>query len=364
MQAPSDRSLSISEVTLVPCTDLTIGTWRRVASSHHELIAYTCEARRCITWFIRSEGHSFKMEVPYETIRESRFTNVSPGEGSVAFFLERPPAFFVEGFSEGDPAVEPMRYWQASGDWTEGSQATAVLQHCLNGPGYQLAHLVNTISPSASSPNVFFYPPPTPSISDVGSSPEAYSRSFESPVDPYPSMTSMVLRRPNSMSNLRVLHHPSLERLRPSRQASVPMFHSPLSNMSTPASTPAESPRSPTETSRTHASMLRLYAENNGGPQQYMQVPPHAEQLPRLPLTVPNLPGLHCEYGSYPESPYASEAPSSTVSTPGYYHDASPAFESAPAPLAEGVAERPQQPYYFHQDGFQGSFYEHGGSGC
>ena len=38
-------------VTIVPCTNLTIGTWRRIASqvSKHDLVAYVCEPRNCLT---------------------------------------------------------------------------------------------------------------------------------------------------------------------------------------------------------------------------------------------------------------------------------------------------------------------------
>ncbi|EIW57792.1 homeobox-domain-containing protein [Trametes versicolor FP-101664 SS1] len=355
------------EVTLVPCTDLTIGTWRRVASADHELIAYTCETRRCITWFVRSDGYSFKMEVPYDSITQQHFLNVSPGVGSVGFTLERPPTFYVERVSESSPDVEPVRSWQLSGDWTEGSQASGILQHSLMGPAYQLAHLVNTISPPGNSPEVSFYPS-TPSISDVGSSPEVYSRSCESPVDPHPYASSLVLRRPSSTSSLRMLHHPSLERLRPSRHASVPMFHSPLSNMSTPSSTPM-SPRSPADMSGMPAPML-LYADSSVAQQQYIVTQgPVSERLPRLQLAMPNLPGLNYEYNSAPDSPYgyATEPPSSAASTPGYYNTVeSPIWEEIvpDAPYAAETAERPQQAYYHYPDGIQGPSYDRGGGAC
>lgn len=307
------------------------------------------------------------MEVSYDVISEQHFSNVSPGVGSVAFTLEQPPTFYVETVSESGSDVEPVRSWQLSGDWTEGSQASSILQHSLLGPAYQLAHLVNTISPPGNSPEVSFYPS-TPSISDVGSSPEVYSRSCESPVDPHPYASSLVLRRPSSTSSLRMLHHPSLERLRPSRHASVPMFHSPLSNMSTPSSTPM-SPRSPADMPGMQAPML-LYADIGAAPQQqYMATQGEvSDRLPRLQLAMPNLPGLNYEYGA-PDSPYgyATEPPSSTASTPGYYSAAaSPIWEEiAPAaPYAGDTAERPQQAYYHYPDGIQGPSYDRGGGAC
>ncbi|KAL7279370.1 hypothetical protein ACG7TL_007211 [Trametes sanguinea] len=358
------------EVTVIPCTDLTIGTWRRVASSQHDLIAYTCEARRCISWFVRAAGLSFKIEVPYDIIAESRFSNVSPGIGSATFTLDRPPIFYVEKQTEPAPGVEPTRYWQVSGDWTEGRQGTTVLRHCLTGPGYQLYHLVNNISASSGTSEVSLHTP-TLSVSDAGSSPEVYSRSCDSPVDHHPHPpSSLVLRKPSSLSSLRMLHHPSLERLRPSRQASVPMFHSPLSGMSTP-----NSPRSPSEVPATApgaaAAPMLLYMDGSGSQQYTGPRLGGPEQLPRLSLGVPDLPRLNYDYSSSrAASPHecASEPPLSAMSTPGYY--------SAPSPWDGGVspfnpqgmpmAERPQELFYSHaaHGYYSGPVYDRGGGAC
>ncbi|KAI0709872.1 hypothetical protein C8Q76DRAFT_624997, partial [Earliella scabrosa] len=136
------------EVTVFPCTDLTIGTWRRMASPQHDLIAYLCEGKRSLTWFIRSGGRSFKMEIPYEHILESRFANVSPGVGSATFVLERPPTFYMESLIDPSLGDDSPRFWQVCGDWTEGMQGTTQLRHHLIGPAYQLSSLVNSITPS------------------------------------------------------------------------------------------------------------------------------------------------------------------------------------------------------------------------
>ncbi|KAH9902547.1 hypothetical protein C8Q73DRAFT_634116 [Cubamyces lactineus] len=349
------------EVTIVPCTDLTIGNWRRVASSQHDLIAYTCEARRSITWFIRSGGLSFKIEVPYDIIAESRFTNVSPGVGSATFVLDRPPTFYVEKHMEPAPGAEAVRYWQVSGDWTEDRQASLVLRHCLMGPAYQLSHLVNNISPSGASSEVSLYTP-TLSLSDAGSSPEVYSRSCDSPVDSHPQAHSstMVLRKPSSLSSLRMLHHPSLERLRPSRHASVPMFHSPLSSMSTP-----NSPHSPSDA---HGMSPMLLYMDGSGAQQYTVATRTGmpDQLPHLPLGVPNLPRLNYDYSSRSASPHeCTSEPPSAVSTPGYYGAPSPAWDGGASPfVSQGMSapERPQEPYNPQAYGYTpGSVYDHGG---
>ncbi|KAI0636183.1 hypothetical protein C8Q77DRAFT_1155895 [Trametes polyzona] len=363
------------EVTIIPCTDLSIGTWRRVASSKHELIAYTCEAKRCINWFVRSGGLSFKMEVPYSTISETRFSNVSPGIGSATFTVERPPIFYIEKMSE----VEPTRTWCVSGDWTEDSQASVVFSHCLMGPAYQLSHLVNTISPSGASSEVSLYTP-TPSLSDIGSSPEVYSRSFESPVDPSYRPSWRVPRKPSSSGSLRMLHHPSLERLRLTRHASTPLFHSPLSGMSgmsTPISAP-QSPQSPADGVSMHASMLP-YGNTIGSP-QYATAPvgvPGEQPLPRLPLTMPDLPRLHYDYGDqYPTDQQYDhglpEPPPSAASTPGYYTAISPGWGSPVAPQGGGFTPtdclpgpQPSQPYMqYPPQGYPGPGYDSGEGAC
>ncbi|KAI0671964.1 hypothetical protein C8Q78DRAFT_972559 [Trametes maxima] len=354
------------EVTIVPCTDLTIGTWRRVATEQHDLIAYTCDARRCITWFIRSSGLSFKMEIPFDSIADTRFANVSPGVGSATFILDRPPTFYVETLTDPALGAESPRAWQPSPDWTEARQASAILSHCLMGPAYQLSHLLTQISPSGTPSETSVFTPP-PSVSEAGSSPEVYSRSCDSPVDPHPPphpyphghSSTMVLRKPSSLSSLRMMHHPSLERLRPHRHASVPMFHSPLSSMSTPSSPHLRVNES---------SPMLLYLDGSGSRQYFAPQPAiPADSLPRV---MPDLRGLHYDYCD-PRSPaspqdYGSEPPMSAVSTPGYYGAPSPIYEM-PCPSqgeTEIVEERPQAPYYHFPYGFPGPVYDRGGGAC
>ena len=65
-------------MTVFPWTDLSIGTWQCIASLHHNLIAYTCEGKRCLTWIVRTGCRSFKMEAFYEHILNMRFANIAP----------------------------------------------------------------------------------------------------------------------------------------------------------------------------------------------------------------------------------------------------------------------------------------------
>ncbi|KAJ6544824.1 hypothetical protein DFH09DRAFT_927962 [Mycena vulgaris] len=143
-------------VTFIPCSDLSIGSWRRIATdtSQHDLVAYTCEAKRCLTWFIHNGGFGFKMEIPFDTIIDTEFTNGSPSSSGLAsFVLSRPPVFYLESTSTSP------RYWKRCTDWTEGHQASHVLRHDLIGSTVPLVHLLRSLQANTevSSPYSPFY---------------------------------------------------------------------------------------------------------------------------------------------------------------------------------------------------------------
>lgn len=139
-------------VSIIPCTDLSIGSWRRIATGKHDLVAYVCEARRCLTWFIHSAGYGFKMEIPFETITHTEFRNAAPGEGLAYFHLAHPPLFYLEHIASPrahdglSPGVGPViKTWKKCSDWTEGTQASQVFRHDLIGSAVQLAHVLNDL---------------------------------------------------------------------------------------------------------------------------------------------------------------------------------------------------------------------------
>ncbi|GLB40596.1 putative homeodomain containing protein [Lyophyllum shimeji] len=140
-------------VTIIPCTDLTIGSWRRIATTvaKHDLVAYVCEGKRCLTWFIHSVGFGFKMEIPFETIVNTVFTNAAPGSGLATFVLSEPPLFYLENIGPDGPDGTPTRHWKRCSDWTEGQQATRVLRHDLIGSAVQLAHLLRNLHTNSTS---------------------------------------------------------------------------------------------------------------------------------------------------------------------------------------------------------------------
>lgn len=137
-----DRHMLIHEdhpVNFIPCDDLTIGNWRRIASvtTRNDLLAYSCDAKRCVAWYIQMTGFGFKMEIPYEIITRIELAPRPdrPELALVSFFLSGTPVFFLETVMP-TPHVSggSIRVWQPSQDWTEGGQATRVRRHDIVGP--------------------------------------------------------------------------------------------------------------------------------------------------------------------------------------------------------------------------------------
>jgi regulatory protein PHO2 len=170
-------------VTIIPCNDLSIGTWRRIATAvgKHDLVAYLCDSKRCLTWFIHSAGYGFKMEIPFDIIVDTEFTNAAPGSGLASFILSQPPTFYLESFSHSGPnqALGQVRQWKKCADWTEGQQATKVLRHDLIGSAVQLAHLLRHLTSHASGSDIRLHSPtyysqePPPPLMDVPQPPMA-----------------------------------------------------------------------------------------------------------------------------------------------------------------------------------------------
>ncbi|KAI0346309.1 homeobox-domain-containing protein, partial [Trametopsis cervina] len=146
-------------IVVIPCTELSVGTWRRVASTvaKYDLVAYVCDRQRIVTWFIHTGGQSFKMDIPFDSIRETKFIAGSPGMGHASFALTRPPLFYLEAIDPTSPVASKI--WKRCADWTEGMQATKILRHDLTGAAIQLAHVLRLIAANSAGPAVSLYPP-------------------------------------------------------------------------------------------------------------------------------------------------------------------------------------------------------------
>ena len=125
-------------VTFIPCDDLTIGNWRRIASvtQRNDLLGYACDAKRCLAWFIQSAGYGFKMEIPYEMVTRVNVATMPsrPDMALVTFFLSGSPVFFLENVVPSQSTGVMIKSWCHCQDWTEGAQASNVPKHEVVGP--------------------------------------------------------------------------------------------------------------------------------------------------------------------------------------------------------------------------------------
>ncbi|KAG6873235.1 hypothetical protein C0995_001253 [Termitomyces sp. Mi166 len=137
----------LTAVTIIPCTHLSIGSWKRIATTvaKHDLVAYVSDVKRCLTWFIHSDGFGFKMEIPFNTIVKTKLTNADPGSGLASFILSKPPLFYLENIEPPSIDGNRKRHWRRGSDWTEGQQASHVLRHDLIGSAPQLSHLLHNL---------------------------------------------------------------------------------------------------------------------------------------------------------------------------------------------------------------------------
>ena len=194
-----------SAVTIIPCTDLTIGTWRRIATTggKHDLVAYVSDVKQCLIWFIHSEGYGFKMEIPFTTVIDTEFKTLGPGSGQAVFVLSHPPIFYLENSSSPQPDGSALRAWKRCSDWTEGHQATQVLRHTLVGSSGQLAHVLRSLHS------------PQP-VSDVSRGNSMYHLDpISSPMElPPPPLASLSAPFANGGLGMKSIHQDQLEYMR------------------------------------------------------------------------------------------------------------------------------------------------------
>ncbi|KAF9517010.1 hypothetical protein BS47DRAFT_592215 [Hydnum rufescens UP504] len=139
-------------ISIIPCTDLFIGTWRRINSAGLDLIAYTCDTKRILTWFIHSAGVGFKMKIPYDTISVIEYQrHTTPGQDRASIIINKPPTFYREVTSHvGGVAT---KIWRPAYDWTEGAQASICTRHEIIGPAGQLAYSLRSLPGFESFPS-------------------------------------------------------------------------------------------------------------------------------------------------------------------------------------------------------------------
>ena len=132
---------------VIPCSDLCIGTFRRVSAGLNDLIGYTCESKKFLAWYVYSAGTGFKMEISFDSISCAEMTeDATQGQSRAIIHLSGHPLFYREF-----PTVPPAAYgahlglgsnkqWQRCDDWTENRQASSALIHQIVGRTTALEH--------------------------------------------------------------------------------------------------------------------------------------------------------------------------------------------------------------------------------
>lgn len=280
-------------ITIIPCYELTIGHWRRIATqiAKHDLVTYVCENRRCLVWYIQSSGYGFKIEVPFDHIQETTYMTTTPGKALVTFILNQSPLFFIEEPIMDNGIYTGRRIWKRSADWTEGAQASLDLRHDLVGASAQLAHVLRHFRlPLAGSPDTPARspPPPYPAPSEVptamGYEPlsvtrlpdhvtytahdqysvrgsatlhslEARRRSMDYQVDLDPPSTSRSSSNPSPAPS-----YSSYSQVSPSAQSNLSYSSSSSGSSVSPYATPMYSPSHSVLDEVTHAPLSRNYS--------------------------------------------------------------------------------------------------------
>lgn len=142
------------------------------------------------------------MEIPFDIIVDTEFTNAAPGSGLASFILSRPPTFYLESFSPPSPGggTEPIRHWKNCADWTEDQQATKVLRHNLVGSAVQLAHVLRYLNAHTSGSDIRLHSPsyhsqePSPAALELPLQPLA---AFDGTGDRYLPQDSVDLHQPD-----------------------------------------------------------------------------------------------------------------------------------------------------------------------
>jgi len=279
----------------MPCTELMIGMWRRVADpvTKGDLVVYMCEAKRCLTWFIHSRGFSFKMDIPFGTVVETKLMHLTRTSAQATFLLSQTPSFYLEEILTLPNGSTDGYQWKRCQDWTEGGQATQTLRHELVGSSPELMHLLRTIhvhTTSRTSPQ-----PPSYSSDQLPLGPairsEAAALEFQAPADSDGDYPGKRLSCPEMVATS---HSPD-------------SVYSNDSDRPPPYSAPSELQSFLQQSFSTISSSCPVHASDNGLNQESPAVPAPYDSGPREAGSAYDYLGYPASYGTPAGSSYTHE---------------------------------------------------------
>ncbi|KAG1238897.1 hypothetical protein G6F35_000370 [Rhizopus arrhizus] len=111
-------------IGFITATSLTIGSWHRMKINQQDLECCYVIMDRQFSWHIRDNEYHFKMTVSFDAISTIEFIVLEDNiSAQINLQLIEPPVFFMENNNS----------WIQCSDFTEGMQASLVLNHIIRG---------------------------------------------------------------------------------------------------------------------------------------------------------------------------------------------------------------------------------------
>lgn len=166
------------DITIVPCSQLSIGSWRRMAATPRstgldvhtsDLIVYYTETEQRLSFFLQDAetAYRLRMDISFSVITDMHVLDLAPSSATdlryarAVLSLSAPPAFLVERQVDSGFALGTTKTWEACQDWTADGVASSVLTHELVGPPAPLQFLrdqvIGPVIPMHSRPPSFDY---------------------------------------------------------------------------------------------------------------------------------------------------------------------------------------------------------------
>ncbi|CAO3702234.1 unnamed protein product [Rhizopus stolonifer] len=118
---PMFKDLNVGYIT---ASSLTIGSWHRMKINQQDLSCSYILMNRAFSWHIRDNEYHFKMTVPFDVISTIELVVLEDNlSAQINLQLLEPPVFFMESGSQ----------WIQCSDFTEGMQASLILNHVIRG---------------------------------------------------------------------------------------------------------------------------------------------------------------------------------------------------------------------------------------
>ncbi|CAO3690047.1 unnamed protein product [Rhizopus stolonifer] len=128
------EDLNVGHIT---ASSLTIGTWHRMKINHQDLQCFYSAIDRQFSWHIRDSAYHFKMIVSFDSISNIELHLLDDNlSAQITIQLYNLPVFFMENSNR----------WIQCSDFTEGMQASCVLNHIVRGLAIDLQQQLLTIT--------------------------------------------------------------------------------------------------------------------------------------------------------------------------------------------------------------------------